>query len=77
MVQAYFFKNMKRTFFYLLICLMAFSACKQNKKQDSSLVFVTIEPLKYFANEIGGDKFKVETMVPKGGNPETYEPTAK
>ena len=77
MVQAYFFKNMKRTFFYLLICLMAFSACKQNKTQDSSLVFVTIEPLKYFANEIGGDKFKVETMVPKGGNPETYEPTAK
>jgi len=38
---------------------------------------VTIEPLRYFTEEIAGNKFDVVTMVPNGSSPETYEPTAK
>ena len=38
---------------------------------------VSIEPLRYFAEEIAGNRFQVITMVPQNSNPETYEPTAQ
>ena len=40
-------------------------------------VTVTIEPYRYFVEQIAGDKVKVNVMVPAGSNPETYEPTAQ
>ena len=39
------------------------------------MVSVTIEPFRYFVNQIAGDKVDVNVMVPAGSNPETYEPT--
>lgn len=36
---------------------------------------VSILPQEYFVERIGGDKVKVSTMIPPGGNPHTYEPT--
>ncbi len=36
---------------------------------------VTVEPQRYFAEQIAGDKFKVESMVPAGQSPETYDPS--
>lgn len=38
-------------------------------------VFVSIEPQKYFVEEIGGEYIDVEVMVNRGQNPATYEPT--
>lgn len=58
-------------------CLSILVACTPSKKEDKRIITVTIEPLKYFTEQIAGDKFKVETMVPQGSNPETYEPTAQ
>ena len=52
-------------------------SCVGKPVQDERVVTVTIEPLRYFTEQIAGDKFKVVTMVPKGGNPETYEPSTK
>lgn len=40
-------------------------------------IAVTIEPLRYFAEHIAGDKFRITTIVPGGASPETYEPTAE
>ena len=40
-------------------------------------VTVTIEPYRYFVEQIAGNKVKVNVMVPAGSNPETYEPTAQ
>ena len=34
-------------------------------------VTVTIEPYRYFVEQIAGDKVKVNVMVPAGSNPET------
>ena len=65
----------KRTILPLLLCLLL-AACKQTAQQ-TSLVTVTIEPLRYFAEAIAGNRFTIVTLVPNGGNPETYEPTAK
>lgn len=36
---------------------------------------VSIEPLRYFAEQIVGDRMIVETLVPAGSSPETFEPT--
>jgi zinc transport system substrate-binding protein len=59
----------------MTISLLA-SSCKV-ESDERPVVTVSIEPLRYFAEQIGGDKFKVVTMVPGGASPETYEPTAQ
>ncbi len=35
---------------------------------------VTIEPQRFFLEQIVGDRFTVNTLVPPGGSPETYQP---
>jgi zinc transport system substrate-binding protein len=37
-------------------------------------VAVSIQPLKYFVEEIGGNRVETAVMVPPGANPATYEP---
>ena len=59
-----------------LLVALAMGACAV-KGDDRPVITVTIEPLRYFAEQIGGDKFSVVTMVPGGVSPETYEPTAQ
>lgn len=61
--------------FALLSALLV--SCAGGPVKEGRIVTVTIEPLRYFAEQIAGDRFKVVTMVPKGGNPETYEPSAR
>lgn len=65
----------------LSIILIAFTGCKGNKKNafdpNKPTVTVTIEPFRYFVEQIAGDDVNVNVMVPAGGNPETYEPSAK
>lgn len=60
----------------LILITLALCGCTGNKPEQPSIV-VTIEPLRYFAEQIAGDKYNVTTLVPKGSNPETYEPTAQ
>lgn len=66
---------------YILLFIAAFTllfaACTPSKKEGKRTITVTIEPLRYFTEQIAGDKFNVVTMVPTGNNPETYEPTAQ
>jgi zinc transport system substrate-binding protein len=40
-------------------------------------VFVSIDPLRFFVETIGGDRVGVFTLVAPGQSPATYEPTAK
>ena len=68
---------MKTTTFLSLLVSVVLMSCVGKPVQDERVVTVTIEPLRYFTEQIAGDKFKVVTMVPKGGNPETYEPSTK
>ena len=55
---------------------MILAAC-EGTKREKPVVTVTIEPLRYFVEQIAGDKVSVTTLVPKGSSPETYEPTAQ
>lgn len=67
---------MKKSILFLLV-LTVVMACSSPQKGDKRIVTVTIEPLRYFTEQIAGHCFEVKTMIPKGGNPETYEPTAQ
>ncbi len=67
---------MVRKLFLAVVALLAVCACDAPRDPRPTIT-VTIEPLRYFAEQIGGDRFRVVTMVPRGANPETYEPTAQ
>jgi zinc transport system substrate-binding protein len=59
------------TFICLIIC---FFACRQSPT-DRPVIAVTIEPQKYFVEQLVDSLFKVEVMVPAGVSPETYDPS--
>lgn len=67
---------MKKYFFTLIsILLLTVSCTGKQGKEDAPTLTVTIEPLRYFTEAIAGDKFQVVSIVPKGANPEIYDPT--
>ena len=56
------------SFFILLI------GCNGVKKEDVRTISVTINPQKYFLEQIVGNKFNVNCIVPTGSNPESFDP---
>lgn len=44
------------------------------KKEETRTISVTINPQKYFLEQIVGDKFNVNCIVPTGSNPESFDP---
>ncbi|GGJ95586.1 metal ABC transporter solute-binding protein, Zn/Mn family [Parabacteroides faecis] len=57
-----------------ILSILLLTACV-TKQTDEKIVTVTIEPQRYFAEQIAGDKFKINCVVPAGQSPETYDPT--
>ena len=62
---------------YILVSILLVSCSTAPKKPKERVVFASILPLKYFADKIVGDIYKVEVTVPPGVGPETYSPTPK
>lgn len=58
----------------LLFCLVLIS-CSSKRGNRERIINVTIEPERFLTEAIVGDKYKVNTIVPKGSNPEIYEPS--
>jgi len=61
----------------LLIGIILSGCFSGAPKPKDKIVFVSILPLKYFADKIVGNTYKVEVTVPPGAGPETYAPTPK
>ena len=62
----------------LALSVTSLTACSPSTSNNiGQKITVSIEPLRYFTEQIAGEKFTVMTMVPSGANPETYEPTPK
>ncbi len=61
---------------YIVLCCVSccFIACQQTKK-DEKIITVTIEPQRYFAEQLVDSLFKIVAMVPAGTSPETYDPS--
>lgn len=57
-----------------IIPTISFICCSSNKT-ETNILSVTIEPQRYFLEQIVGDKFKVISLVPSGANPESFDPT--
>ncbi|MCK9279759.1 MAG: zinc ABC transporter substrate-binding protein [Melioribacteraceae bacterium] len=69
---------MNRKIIFLIVCVLSLSGCKKEEKiqtANSKLkVSVTILPYADFVNRIGGKFVEVNTLVPPGASPESYEP---
>ena len=68
--------NMKYAFIFFIFVFVT-SCNTQPKLKNQHLITVTIEPYRYFVEKIVGNRYHVQTIVPKGSNPETYEPTTR
>ena len=55
--------------------LILFLFSCSNKVQQENIITVTIEPQRYFAEQLADSLFRIECMVPVGTSPETYDPT--
>jgi len=60
---------------FVTILFLSFIACKPQQKPEKDTISVSIEPQRYFMEQIVGDKYNVNTVIPDGSNPETYDPS--
>ncbi len=70
-------KHIETLIVALIIALTAASCGGQHANDAQADITVTILPLKYIVENITGDDFKVDVLVPSGASPETFEPTPK
>lgn len=70
--------NKMQKYLPLLLVILLLSSCNSASRTDGDgkreLLTVTIEPQRYFLEQIVGDTYKINTLVPPGTSPETYEP---
>jgi zinc transport system substrate-binding protein len=59
---------------FLLITCFAISCGRDGADSGNKIITVSIAPFKYFVEEIAGNDFTVNIMVPAGADPHTYEP---
>ena len=52
----------------------ALTSCRTTSSEEP-LISVTIEPQRYFVEQIAGETFQVNCLTPSGQSPETYDPT--
>jgi ABC-type lipoprotein release transport system permease subunit/ABC-type Zn uptake system ZnuABC Zn-binding protein ZnuA len=64
-----------------LLLPFVLAGCRSDKKdkdrKEVKEIAVTIEPLRYFAGKIAGDKYAFFPVVPAGQSPETYDPSPR
>ena len=67
-----------RKLLLLPIIILSLISCQNGpKKSAGKIVFASILPLQYFADQITGSLYHSEVMVPPGVGPETYNPTPR
>ncbi len=60
----------------LLVLSLLSSGCVTGSSKEQPVVFVTVQPERFFAERIAGDKFKVNCIVPSGVSPEMFRPSS-
>ena len=69
---------MKKTRFcliYLLSVLFTTGCGRSDNSGSKEILVVSIEPLRNITEQIVGDEYQVETILDKGANPETFDPS--
>lgn len=63
---------------FLSLLLISLVSCQTPPPKNSEkIVFASILPLQYFTDQITGDLYRSEVLVPPGVGPETYNPTPR
>lgn len=65
---------MRKLSIIFLAVIASLSCNRKTADTGKKIITVSIAPYKYFINEIAGDDFMVNVMVPPGSNPHIYEP---
>jgi zinc transport system substrate-binding protein len=63
-----------RRIFYLPVLLLMLSCSRSGTAPGNKIITVSISPFKYFVEQISGNDFTVNVMVPAGADPHIYEP---
>lgn len=66
-----------RKLILLLTIVTIMVSCQTPKKPAEKMVFASILPIQYFADQITGNLYSSVVMVPPGVGPETYNPTPR
>lgn len=53
------------------------AACAGGGRDRRPAVTVSIEPYRYFADQVSGGRFRTAALVPRTSDPESYEPAAQ
>ena len=61
----------------ILAGCLCLCGCATQPQSEEPTLYVSIQPLRSLVRGIVGDDFAVETLVPPGASPETFEPTAR
>ena len=64
---------MRRIIYLLVLCFIV-SCGRESADSASKIITVSIAPFGYFVQQIAGNDFTVNVMVPAGADPHTYEP---
>ena len=64
---------------FLVVFLFVLSAlgCSSRGDEQLRLLTVTTEPYRFVVEAVAGDGWRVNTLVPRGGDPETFDPTVR
>jgi zinc transport system substrate-binding protein len=69
---------MKKLLVFLFIPITLFSGCKPKQTGDGKpIITVTILPLRYFVEQLAGDHFRINVLVPPGVSHHNYDPTPR
>ena len=59
----------------LLTMVLPYGCSRARQAMGRPMLMVSIEPLRYFVEQVAGDQYKVVSVVPEGYSPESYRPT--
>ena len=60
--------------FVVMLLLLTLSCKQNNEKNEKAVITVSILPQKFLVEQIAGDNYDVEVLIPPGASPVTYEP---
>lgn len=69
---------MKKIQVFVFLGFALFCSCRNNRLREAKpIVTVTILPLRYFVEQLAGDHFLVNVLVPPGVSHHNYDPTPR
>ncbi len=66
-----------RIYIYMFMLLCLILSCSGKETKSDNIITVTIEPYRFLVEHIAGPDWHVVSLMPKGANPETLDPSPR